>query len=78
MPENLLCPKQKATTSAYREGWDKTFSRWTAEEIEIAWTKAERMAKLLKWYEKNDSNNSPMCPNSLHGHHELLRETKGH
>ncbi len=27
MPENLLCPNQRASTPAFREGWDRVFGK---------------------------------------------------
>ena len=32
MPENLLCPKQIATTPAFREGWDRVFNEEMVNE----------------------------------------------
>ena len=54
MAENLLSKNQKGTTPAFREGWDRTFNRWTAEEIREAKQKAKETMEILGWQNQKD------------------------
>lgn len=34
MPENLMCPEHKSNSDAYRDGWDRIWEKWQAEQLD--------------------------------------------
>ena len=48
MAENLFCKKQKTTTPAFREGWERTFNRLHFLIEEMAEKHEKKMQKDLE------------------------------
>ena len=48
MAENLFCKKQKTTTPAFREGWDRTFNHFPFLINEAIKKHEEKMQKDLE------------------------------